>query len=197
MSEQRGFRFVDPLNPSDEPDANDPDPAVRRRYLGKYRGTVTLNVDPLQQGRLMVQVPGVLGLFPSTWAMPCLSMADISTGVFVRPAIGSGVWVEFEQGDPNRPIWVGGYWSTPQTLPLVARLAVTAPPTNQVMTIETTTGGLSISDTPLGAFGNVCLRSGVSQIILTPDSVKIAAPSVDITTTKFSVNGAAFTVTGV
>jgi hypothetical protein len=196
MPDFGGFRFVDSLNPSEEPDATDPDPSVRRRYLGKYRGTVLTNVDPMQQGRLQVQVAGVAGLYPTTWAMPCLPMANIATGVFVRPAIGAGVWVEFEQGDPNRPIWVGGYWNVPQTLPLVARIAVAAPPATGVITVETATGGLSISDTPLAAFGNVCLRSGPSQIILTPDGIRIVAPTVSITTPAFSVNGVALTVTG-
>ncbi len=40
------------------------------RHYGKYRGTVVNNVDPMQQGRVMAQVPDVLGPTPSTWAMP-------------------------------------------------------------------------------------------------------------------------------
>jgi hypothetical protein len=40
-------------------------------YYGKYRGTVLNNIDPLQIGRLLVQVPDVSGLLTSSWAMPC------------------------------------------------------------------------------------------------------------------------------
>ena len=52
--------------------------------------------------------------------MPCLPGAGINTGVFTVPQIGSGVWVEFEQGDPDRPIWVGGYWGTAAELPVLS-----------------------------------------------------------------------------
>ena len=73
------------------------------KYFGKYRGTVINNVDPLQIGRLQVQVPDVSGLVPSTWAMPCLPVAGKQMGMYVIPQIGAGVWVEFEHGDPDYP----------------------------------------------------------------------------------------------
>ena len=194
MTDFNGSRRTDPLSPSDTPDTRNPDPAVRRRFLGKYRGTVVQNVDPLFMGRIQVEVPGVGGLLPSTWALPCLPLAHIAAGMYVRPVIGSGVWVEFEGGNPSNPIWVGGYWGTPETLPTLAQLAVATPPVTPVITIETLTGGLSISDTPLAAFGMVCLRSGASQIVFTPAGIEITAPTVTIETATFSVNGTAFTV---
>jgi uncharacterized protein involved in type VI secretion and phage assembly len=66
---------------------------------GKYRAVVVNNVDPLQIGRIQVMVPDVTGFVPSTWAMPCVPVAGINTGVFTVPMIGSGVWIEFERGD--------------------------------------------------------------------------------------------------
>ena len=42
--------------------------------------------------------------------MPCVPIAGKQMGVFVVPQIGAGVWVEFEQGDPDYPIWIGGFW---------------------------------------------------------------------------------------
>ena len=60
----------------------------------------------------MVQVPDVLGETPSSWAMPCVPAAGIQAGCFIVPPIGSQVWVEFEQGDPDYPIWTGGFWGT-------------------------------------------------------------------------------------
>jgi hypothetical protein len=77
------------------------------KYFGKYRGVVLNNVDPMQMGRLMVEVPDVTGLAPSSWAMPCVPIAGIQNGMVALPIIGSGVWVEFEQGDPDYPIWTG------------------------------------------------------------------------------------------
>ena len=47
---------------------------------------------------------------PTTWAMPCVPIAGKQEGVYMVPQIGAGVWIEFEQGDPDYPIWVGGFW---------------------------------------------------------------------------------------
>lgn len=189
-------RFVDSLTPSQEPDVENPDPSVRRRFLGKFRGTVLQSVDPLQQGRLQVQVPDVAGLLPTTWAMPCLPIANLMCGMYARPNIGAGVWIEFEQGDVDYPIWVGGYWTAPFTLPTGALASATAPPALPVITVETTTGGLTVSDTPLAALGNVALRSAATVIALTPAGIQITAPMVSIQTPSFSVNGVALTVVG-
>jgi hypothetical protein len=81
-----------------------------KKYYGKYRGTVILNIDPEQRGRLQVEVPDVLSLVPSTWAEACVPLAGptgFAMGTYVVPSIGAAVWIEFEHGDPNKPIWVG------------------------------------------------------------------------------------------
>ena len=90
------------------------------RFYGKYRGLVLNNIDPMQQGRLMVQVPDVAGLAPASWAMPCVPIAGIQNGMVALPMIGSGVWVEFEQGDPEHPIWVGCFWGSAAEIPALA-----------------------------------------------------------------------------
>ena len=77
------------------------------KFYGKYRGTVLNNIDPMQPGRLLVVVPDVHGLAPSSWALPCFPFAGMQTGAWALPQIGAHVWVEFEQGDPDRPIWSG------------------------------------------------------------------------------------------
>jgi uncharacterized protein involved in type VI secretion and phage assembly len=82
-----------------------------RRYYGKYRGAVVANIDLEQIGRIQVTVPDVFGDEPSpNWAMPCVPACGAQAGFFIVPPIGSQVWVEFEQGDPNYPIWTGGFW---------------------------------------------------------------------------------------
>ena len=73
-------------------------------YYGIYRGTVVNNIDPMQVGRIMVLVPDVGGITPSTWAMPAVPIAGKQMGTFMVPQIGSGVWVQFEAGDPDRPV---------------------------------------------------------------------------------------------
>lgn len=72
------------------------------KFFGKYRGTVIDNIDPMQTGRLQAQVPDVSNV-PLAWAMPCLPFAGIQSGFYAVPAIGSQVWIEFEQGQPRLP----------------------------------------------------------------------------------------------
>ena len=92
------------------------EPGVGPRYYGKYRGTVVNNLDPEGLGRIMAQVTKVYGEAPSCWALPCLPGCGFpapgapTPGLFTLPAIGSWVWIEFEEGDPERPIWSGGFW---------------------------------------------------------------------------------------
>jgi hypothetical protein len=100
-------------------------------YLGKYRGTVLLNIDPERRGRLQVMVPDVLSLLPSTWAEPCVPLAGPTgppMGVYMVPPIGTGVWVEFEQGNANKPIWVGCRWGAQSDIPLAAQAGNPADP---------------------------------------------------------------------
>jgi hypothetical protein len=49
-------------------------------------------------------------------------------GVFFVPPIGAGVYVEFEQGDPDYPVWVGCRWGAPSDVPLAARAGNPADP---------------------------------------------------------------------
>jgi len=85
------------------------------RFYGKHRGLVVDNADPEQLGRLKVRVPSVLGNDIVTgWAMPCVPYGgDANQGFLFIPEVGAGVWVEFEEGDLEFPIWVGTFWSRP------------------------------------------------------------------------------------
>jgi uncharacterized protein involved in type VI secretion and phage assembly len=83
---------------------------VRNRYFGKYRGTVTDNEDDTRRGRIKVRVPAVLGEL-EVWAMPCAPYGGDNIGLYCVPKPGSGVWVEFEAGDPSYPIWTGTFWA--------------------------------------------------------------------------------------
>jgi hypothetical protein len=166
----------------------DPDPPVAKRHWGKYRGTVVNNQDIPPSGRLLVSVPGIV---ITNWAMPCVPLTDIAMGTFVRPRIGANVWVEFERGDPDKPIWVGCWWGEGQ-IPVMAEEYITAPGF-PAMTIESGTAGISVSDAPILAGGNtpgnvnIIAGRGAVTIALTPGSVSITAPSVTITTSAFTV----------
>lgn len=94
------------------------------RFFGKYRGTVSNNLDPEQRGRIQVVVPDVLGAVPSTWALPCLPLASLQLGASFLPDAGSSVWIEFEQGDPDFPIWTGCFWNSAAEMPSLARVLI-------------------------------------------------------------------------
>jgi uncharacterized protein involved in type VI secretion and phage assembly len=88
---------------------------AERRYYGKYRGTVVDNQDPARLGRLKLAVPSVLGPNVVTgWATPCAPYGGAADqGFLFIPERKAGVWVEFEEGDLEFPIWVGTYWAKP------------------------------------------------------------------------------------
>lgn len=88
---------------------------IEHRFFGKYRGLVVDNADPQQLGRLKVRVPSLLGEQVVTgWATPCAPYGGAADqGMLLVPDVGAGVWVEFEEGDLEFPIWVGTYWSKP------------------------------------------------------------------------------------
>lgn len=136
------------------------------KFYGKYRGTVMENVDPLQTGRLLVQVPDVSNVLPSTWALPCLPFTGLQSGFFAVPEIGSQVWVEFEQGNPDYPIWVGGFWLTAADVPALALAGV--PGLQQVVIQTTTQNTLLISDSP-GPTGGILLKSSTGALISVSD----------------------------
>jgi type VI secretion system (T6SS) baseplate-like injector VgrG len=176
----------------------DPEPPVAKRHWGKYRGTVIANQDVLLSGRLLVSVPGIV---ITNWAVPCVPLTDALMGTFVRPRVGANVWVEFERGDPDKPIWVGCWWGEGQIPPMAEEFS--AVPAITAMTVESATAGISVCDTPILAGGdtpgnvNIIAGAGAVTIALTPGSVSITAPAVTINTASFSVitpAGEAFTV---
>jgi hypothetical protein len=162
------------------------------RYYGKYRGTVIENIDPEQLGRILVEVPDVLGLTPSSWAMPCVPAAGIQSGVFVVPPLGSGVWVEFEQGDPDYPIWTGGFWGLVADVPLLAVVPPPIPPGQNIVLQTTGQNTLMVSDAPPSPLtGGIVLKSISGAMIVVNDTgiyinngkgatITLIGPTVDI-----------------
>ena len=169
---------------------------MSQRYYGKYRGMVLNNVDPMQQGRLQVQVPDVAGLVPASWAMPCVPIAGLQNGMFAMPVIGSGVWVEFEQGNPEFPIWVGCFWGSAAEVPALARAT---PPVTPAITFQTPLqNGITISDLP-GPTGGIMIKSATGATLIVNDtgiyiqngkgaSITLVGPAV-------TINNGALTVT--
>jgi uncharacterized protein involved in type VI secretion and phage assembly len=112
-------------------------------------------------------VPDVASLIPTTWAMPCVPIAGIQNGMFALPIIGSGVWVEFEQGNPDYPIWVGCFWGSGAEVPALARAT---PPVLPAITFQTPLqNGLTVSDLP-GPTGGIMLKSATGATLIVNDT---------------------------
>ena len=143
-----------------------------RNFFGKYRGTVINNVDPLMRGRLMLEVPDVTGLVPSSWAEPCVPLAGptgLPMGVYMVPPIGAGVWVEFEMGDPSKPIWVGCRWGLPTDIPPLALAGIPASPNICIQTMGQQM--LMLSDAPpTPATGGIMLKSLTGATLVVNDA---------------------------
>lgn len=142
-----------------------PTPPVQ--HFGKYRGTVLVNIDPMQMGRIMAQVPDVLGETPSSWAMPCVPAAGIQAGCFIVPPIGSSVWIEFEQGNPDYPIWSGGFWGMAADVPALAIAPPAIPPGQNIVLQTTGQNSLILSDgPPTPATGGIVLKGASGAMIV-------------------------------
>ncbi|HEX6649348.1 MAG TPA: phage baseplate assembly protein V [Pyrinomonadaceae bacterium] len=138
-----------------------------QKYYGKYRGTVLNNIDPMQIGRLMVQVPDVGGLIPSSWAMPCFPITGKQMGAYMIPQIGTGVWVEFEQGNPDYPIWSGCWYGLVAEVPA---LALAGNPASPSIVLQTSLqNSLIISDLP-GPTGGIMLKSTTGATLIVNDT---------------------------
>lgn len=84
------------------------------KIFGKFRAVVKNLEDPEKLGRIKVECFEIYGEDLSPWAWPCLPYGGSNNnGIFFLPEIGSGVWIEFEQGHASNPIWVGTWWTKP------------------------------------------------------------------------------------
>ncbi len=164
----------------------------RKRHYGKYRGTVTNPVDPLLKGRVQVLV--TLGGTPlPMWAEACTPYAGPGCGLYAIPPAGAGVWVEFEEGDPDKPIWTGCWWADGEVM---AMLNPDVPPPDPA-----TAPGTVVLRTPLarlklaGMTGVATLESLAPPATPgTPTVVKVGPDGVEV---SYSVHKVRITPAGV
>lgn len=169
---------------------------LRNRFFGKYRAIVTDNQDPETLGRIKAQVPEILQEEVSPWALPATPFAGPGHGLVLIPEVGDGVWIEFEGGDPSRPIWTGGWWG-PGELPApgevdVRALVTTAGHTfalddkNREVQLKHAGGAeLKMTDSDL------TLTIGNSEFKMTADqiSLKVLTTEITLTATDLTLKG--------
>jgi uncharacterized protein involved in type VI secretion and phage assembly len=173
------------------------------RYYGLYRATVVNNIDPLQRGRIQVIATDATGLVPTTWCEPCVPMAGIQQGIYTVPIIGAGVWIQFENGDPDQPVWIGGWWGSAAEVPALALLG--NPATPNIVLQTTLQNTILISDVP-GPTGGIMLKSTTGAFILVNDTgitiqngkgavITLIGPAISIVGSPVTTNAGALVVT--
>ncbi|MCG2784873.1 MAG: phage baseplate assembly protein V [Anaerolineae bacterium] len=163
-------------------------------FFGKYRGKVENNIDPMMLGKIQVSVPAVLGEGSLSWAMPCVPFAGSGVGFFMIPPVGANVWVEFEGGDIDYPIWSGCFWGVGEVP------ATPAIPQMKIIKMDTITltmselpgiGGVTLEVSPPSValplkmtfdLSGIKLDAGpLGTIELTPAGVKINSGALEVT----------------
>jgi uncharacterized protein involved in type VI secretion and phage assembly len=127
--------------------------------------------------------------------MPCLPFTGKQMGMWCLPQIGTGVWVEFEQGDPDYPIWSGCWYGVAAEVPA---LALAAPPAIPNIVLQTTAQNtLMLSDLP-GPTGGILLKTTTGAFISVNDLgitisngkgaiITMLGPTVDINMTALTI----------
>ncbi|MDH3684038.1 MAG: phage baseplate assembly protein V [Acidimicrobiia bacterium] len=79
---------------------------MQRELRGLYQGTVVKSRHDLGELKIKVKVPDVLGAC-AVWAR------SRHPGLYRTPSKGDGVWVEFQNGDIDQPVWSGEFKARP------------------------------------------------------------------------------------
>jgi uncharacterized protein involved in type VI secretion and phage assembly len=171
---------------------------VERRFYGKYRATVVDNQDPSKLGRLKLKVPSVLGSDVVTgWATPCTPYGGAADqGFLFIPDVGAGVWTEFEEGDLEFPIWVGTFWSQPNSETEIPKpnkasdgseeSSVQDPPTSKIIK---TAKGHTLQFEDADGSEMILIREGKKGHFLTMDQNGITVTDADSNTIQFTSGG--------
>ncbi len=164
-----------------------------RRFYGKYRGKVTGNRDPLGLGRVMVECVAVFGEGRQNWAEPCSPYAGNGVGLFLVPPVDAQVWVEFEAGDPQKPILGGCFWGAGE-VPVLAGLAEVKVLKTGIAELKLSElpsdGGLAITISPPAVPEKVTINADLTGV-----SVSIGRSTIKLSGLSVSINDGALEVT--
>jgi uncharacterized protein involved in type VI secretion and phage assembly len=158
------------------------------KYFGKYRGPVTDNKDPLKLGRIRAKVPVIYGEYDSGWALPCTPYAGKGVGLFCIPPTGAMVWIEFEAGNPQTPIWTGCFWENGDTP------EKTASPDIKILKTETNT--ITLKDTSGSESITIETASGL-KIVMDKKGIELnnSSQKIMLSSSNVSINNGALEIT--
>lgn len=84
------------------------------KHYGMYQGVVVDVKDTEKRGRIRVSCPD-LNIELSAWCDPVVPVAYDNGGDFYVPPVDELVWLMFIRGDPNFPVYLGGWWQEGMT----------------------------------------------------------------------------------
>lgn len=157
-------------------------------FYGKYRGVVTDNNDPNKLGRLKVKVQDVLGDRESGWALPAMPYAGNGVGLYLIPPVNAFVWIEFEHGTPDYPIWTGCFWDGKDQLP-------GSPAGPDIKVLKTDSATITLNDTQ--GQTSLTFESGSLKIVMDSQGIALSngSQTVKLSSSNVSINDGALEVT--
>jgi phage baseplate assembly protein gpV len=147
------------------------------RFYGKYRGIVSDIDDPDSLCRLRAEVPAIYGDQQSPWALPAFPFAGKDHGLVLLPEVGDGVWIEFEGGDIDRPIWTGCWFASGEQ---------PDPKTSKARVLITTAGHKLVLDEDEDQIQ--ILHPGGAEFTMTADEIVLKLGSCEFKITQDEIN---------
>ena len=163
-------------------------------FYGKYRGIVSDNQDPNGLGRIRAKVQDVLGEKDSGWAMPCVPYAGKGVGLYLIPPEKAFVWIEFEHGDPDYPVWSGCFWAEGE-VPVQSSEKKSMP---EKKVLKTGVGTITLNDS--ASEGGITVETNKDpkmKIVINKDGIEIdngKKATIKLNNNKVSINGNALEV---
>jgi len=147
---------------------------VRNTYFGLYAASVEYVSDPMNLGRIKARVPGIndpdASRTPSTnlpWTLPCFV-----PGTFVVPDVGETVWIMFQRGQVDYPVYFGTWPGVTTTSRIRGRLPTLGAPEPMAenfvgQTVPTATGRGQDGDLAFDAVTNriIGLNGGLDEFL--------------------------------
>lgn len=149
-------------------------------YYGTYRAVVVNNNDPTKQGKLKIRCEAIHGSSPcEVWAWPIAPWASKSCGLWIIPDVGDSVYVVFDHGRADAPLWFGGWWAKGET---------TADMVTKKVVLTTKEGMKVVLDREAKSI--LVEQTGGNSILMTSDEVLIKHKTkITMTASDVAING--------